>query len=181
MYSINVQAICDANHVFTDVVCRWPGSTHDSHIYKSSGIYIHLHGRNFPANSYLLGDSGYPLEHFLLTPILSPLTREECRYNDNHRKTRKVIEMSFGILKSRFRILHKTGGVIGYQIEKCVQIIMCCFILHNFARKNKIAEVPGDQYTNGDYVNDDEEAPNTENHNQLGRNIRDQLINYNFQ
>lgn len=29
-FSVNVQAICDSNYKFTNIVARWPGSTHDS-------------------------------------------------------------------------------------------------------------------------------------------------------
>jgi hypothetical protein len=36
--SLNVQAICDANMMFTNVVARWYGSAHDSRIYNESRI-----------------------------------------------------------------------------------------------------------------------------------------------
>ena len=29
-YSINVQAVCDSDAFITNIVARWPGSTHDS-------------------------------------------------------------------------------------------------------------------------------------------------------
>ena len=32
-YSINVQAICDSDAFITNIVARWPGSTHDSCIF----------------------------------------------------------------------------------------------------------------------------------------------------
>ncbi|XP_014673382.1 PREDICTED: putative nuclease HARBI1 [Priapulus caudatus] len=37
-HSMNVQAICDANMTITDVVARYPGSTHDSFILANSKI-----------------------------------------------------------------------------------------------------------------------------------------------
>lgn len=37
-YSINVQAICDHQCNFTNIVARWPGSTHDSRIFDNSNI-----------------------------------------------------------------------------------------------------------------------------------------------
>ena len=37
-YSINVQVICDASQRITNIVARWPGSTHDSRIYQNSRI-----------------------------------------------------------------------------------------------------------------------------------------------
>lgn len=33
-HSLNVQLICDAHYRITNVVARWPGSTHDSRIFK---------------------------------------------------------------------------------------------------------------------------------------------------
>ena len=29
-HSINVQAVCDADMIFSDVVAKWPDSTHDA-------------------------------------------------------------------------------------------------------------------------------------------------------
>lgn len=37
-FSLNVQAICDARYNFRDIVCRWPGSSHDSNIFQNSTI-----------------------------------------------------------------------------------------------------------------------------------------------
>ena len=37
-HSINVQVVCDHNLIFTDVVVKWPGSTHDTTIYNSSAF-----------------------------------------------------------------------------------------------------------------------------------------------
>ena len=51
------------------------------------------------ADGWLLGDSGYPLSTNLITPILSPVTPSEKRYNRAFLKTRKTIECTFGIWK----------------------------------------------------------------------------------
>ena len=37
-YSINVQAVCDSDAFITNIVARWPGSTHDSRIFENSNI-----------------------------------------------------------------------------------------------------------------------------------------------
>ncbi len=37
-FSLNVQAICDCDHMFTNIVVRWPGSTHDSRIFDNSVV-----------------------------------------------------------------------------------------------------------------------------------------------
>lgn len=59
--SINVQTISRANLLITDVVARWPGSTHDSTIYQNSRRYARFERGDY-MGAYLLGDSGYPLK-----------------------------------------------------------------------------------------------------------------------
>lgn len=59
--SINVQTISTAKLLITDVVARWPGSTHDSTIYQNSRRYQKFETGDY-RGCYLLGDSGYPLK-----------------------------------------------------------------------------------------------------------------------
>ena len=37
-YSINVQAVCESDAFITNIVARWPGSTHDSSIFDNNKI-----------------------------------------------------------------------------------------------------------------------------------------------
>ena len=55
------------------------------------------------SNQIIPGDSGYPLEPFLMTPVRNATTAAEEQHNIAHTKTRVTIEQTFGILKSRFR------------------------------------------------------------------------------
>ena len=58
-YSLNVQVVCDAEQRITNIVARWPGSTHDSRIFDLSSLKEEFeqeeHGQGI-----LLGDAGYP-------------------------------------------------------------------------------------------------------------------------
>ena len=54
VHTINVQAVCDANMVVTDLVAKWPGSSHDSFIWRSSGLY-QLFSRGRAPEGWLLG------------------------------------------------------------------------------------------------------------------------------
>lgn len=81
-HSVNVQLVFDANDRVTDVVARWPGSTHDSRILEYSGIKDLFEGGHLPNGNYhLLGDSGYGAKRWLLTPYLAPQGQQQIAYN----------------------------------------------------------------------------------------------------
>ncbi|CAI6373946.1 unnamed protein product [Macrosiphum euphorbiae] len=82
-HSINVQLICDSKLNILNVNALFPGSTHDIHVWNNSSILQtlqELHRRNHK-DFFLLGDSGYPLRQWLLTPIANPTTNAEIYYN----------------------------------------------------------------------------------------------------
>ena len=96
--------------MFTHAYVGWPGSRTDAHILKHSKLWRRTR-ELFPAGHYLIGDSGYPLLNWLVTPftkvqVLADATKGD--FNFNHASSRVVVEQAFGLLKSRFRIL-KTG------------------------------------------------------------------------
>lgn len=128
-HSINVQAICNAKLKIINCVARWPGSTHYSRILMNS--QIHNAFQRGDVQGVLLGDSGYPLKSWLLTPFLNPSTVPQMRYNTAHAKTRNVIERCFGVLKRRFHCLH---GELRMTPERVCNIICACVVLHNMAR-----------------------------------------------
>ncbi|XP_061188005.1 putative nuclease HARBI1 [Saccostrea echinata] len=135
-HSINVQAVVDADLRFTNAVCKFPGSTHDAYILQNSflpNLMVSLQ-----SGGWITGDSGYPLKEWLMTPIRKPSGGQEERYNSAHCRTRNVIERAFGVLKARFRCLHKTGGCLPYKPDKCTKIIECAIRLHNLAINEKV-------------------------------------------
>ena len=79
------QAVCNNKMEFIDLVARWPGSCNDSFILRRSNIYQSFERGAF-ANAILLGDSGYPLKTWLMTPLLQETSRVERRYNIAHKK-----------------------------------------------------------------------------------------------
>ena len=67
---------------FSNVVARWPGSTHDSHIFNRSQICQQLEdNHNNLERGILLGDSGYALKPYLMTPYYEPATTNQRAYN----------------------------------------------------------------------------------------------------
>ncbi|XP_053381130.1 putative nuclease HARBI1 isoform X2 [Mercenaria mercenaria] len=125
-HALNVQAIADAEMKFINVVIRWPGSTHDSFILTNSNISNELEQRN---NGWLLGDSGYALKNWLMTPFMHPVNVQQQR------------------------CLDRSGGHLSYQPKKAVHIIGACFSLHNFATEKKMPVPNHDDDDNHDDEN----------------------------
>lgn len=103
-FSLNCQAVVDANLLFTNLVARWYGSAHDATIFSNSRLYARFENNDI-TGGYLLGDSGYPCKPYLLTPLAAPATQAEQRYNGAHIQTRNTVERAFGVLKRRFPCL----------------------------------------------------------------------------
>ena len=70
-----------------------------------------------------------------MTPYQTPQTTGQQNYNAAHIRTHGVVERTFGLLKSRFRCLDKSGGTLLYAPNFVCQIIGACCILHNFAMR----------------------------------------------
>ncbi|XP_062609331.1 putative nuclease HARBI1 [Saccostrea cucullata] len=135
-HSTNTQAICNHEGKFTNIVAKWPGSNHDSFIFRESniGAYLEAHHRDLDIDGVLLGDSGYACSRYLVTPFLRPTSEAQMRYNNSHAQTRTVIERSFGWLKRRFLALH---GEIKCKPERAAKIIVACAVLHNIAQDRR--------------------------------------------
>ncbi|GBL85681.1 Putative nuclease HARBI1 [Araneus ventricosus] len=140
-FALNVQTIVDSDLVIRNVVARWPGSTHDSTIFNNSAACLTLQSNSLFRNYHLLGDSGYGLEKYLLTPFGNPRSPAEVRYNKSHVLTRNTVERKYGILKRRFPCL-SIG--LNCHIERVPAIIVACCVLHNLAIRLADPEPPAD-------------------------------------
>ncbi|KAK5649344.1 hypothetical protein RI129_000373 [Pyrocoelia pectoralis] len=143
-FSVNVQAVCNAQLKFFNVVARWPGSSHDSTIFNNSHLRAEFEQNIYP-NCAILGDSGYYLRTYLMTPLLEPRTERQQLYNQSHIRTRNVIERTFGVWKRRFPVLAYGCRL---KIETLLSVIISTAILHNIAIDNNEGEPPVD--ANGD-------------------------------
>ncbi|KAJ4444991.1 hypothetical protein ANN_06790 [Periplaneta americana] len=127
--------------ISTDIVARWPGSTHDSTIFHESRLRALLETREI-ANGYLLGDGGYPCKSYLLTPLQNPGTRAEQRYNTAHKATHNTVERQYGVWKRRFPVLSMG---LRCHLQNMSNIIVSTAVLHNIAiaaRENLPPEDP---------------------------------------
>ena len=136
-HSINVQGVCDANLKLLNVVCKWPGSTHDSFIWSSS-VLNQIFEDGEITGGWLLGDSAYPLRPWLLTPILNPTNRKEENYNTAHARARNAIEKCFGVWRMRFRCIDHSGGNLLYYPPRACKIIIATAVLHNICIVNNL-------------------------------------------
>ena len=117
--------------VFTNVVARWPGSTYDSHVFRTSNICTYLQNTHRSLDDgVLLGDSGYASSPFLMAPYTTTRNEAQEAYNNDHAKTRVIIEQTIGRWKRRFHVLH---GEIRMAPRKVCLIVRACAVLHNIA------------------------------------------------
>ncbi|XP_069062044.1 putative nuclease HARBI1 [Pleurodeles waltl] len=79
------------------------------------------------------GESAYAVRTCMMTPYLNPATPAEWRYNAAHRATRNMVERTFGLLKSRFLCLNRSGGPLQYSPKTTCRIVAACAIFHNIA------------------------------------------------
>jgi len=128
-FSINVQTICDADLRIQNIVCTFPGSTHDSTIFNHSSIRGRFE-RGEMSNSILVGDSGYGLKNYLMTPFLNPNGEGQNIYNEGQIRTRNVVERSYGVWKKRFPVLALGININSQFVES---IIVATAVLHNIA------------------------------------------------
>lgn len=137
-FSLNVQAVADANNFIRDIVVRWPGSAHDTNIFENSLLRMRFENGEFN-NGLLLGDSGYPIRSYLITPLLNPVTQGENLFNEAQIRSRNVVERTFGIWKRRFPVL---SSGLRCRLELIQNTIVSAAVLHNIAtERNDILPV----------------------------------------
>ena len=137
-YSIVCQAVVDRDKRFLDLFVGLPRSVNDSRVLRQSGLFRKAtDGRivEGPAVSqdgftpYLLGDKGYPLLSWLMTPYREGRhTVLETLYQRKHKRGRSVIEHTFGILKQAFRELQYKSKL---HVTFLLDVVTCCCYLHN--------------------------------------------------
>ncbi|XP_051203383.1 protein ALP1-like [Lolium perenne] len=146
----NVMAVCDFDLRFTSIVAGWPGSVHDTRIFKDTLLKFEANFPHPPPGRYYLVDSGYPNQDGYLSPytgtkyhlpefrLAGPPSGKQEIFNHAHSSLRNAIERAFGVLKQKWRILH---GISSYPIEKQTKIIIACLALHNFIRDSQLFDL----------------------------------------
>lgn len=154
------------------------GSTHDSFIWKHSAVRQELRTSHRNGQRWmLLGDSGYPLEPWLLTPDLNaPVGSPAWRYTSAHGKTRNCVERTNGAVKVRFRSIMEER-VLRYAPKIVGPLINACCALHNLCIAEGLPDFPAPNVRRARHI------PAEEQRNRLraeGLRIRNNIINSYF-
>ncbi|XP_039305175.1 protein ALP1-like [Solenopsis invicta] len=127
--SYNVQAIVDHNGRFCNVFANHPGSVHDAVVFK---VEKEINGQKIPF--MIVGDPAYPFLPWLIKSYSGSVSHEEESFNVYLNSARVFVEMAFGRLKARWRMLQKK---IDCHYKFVPQVIVACCVLHNFCEDNK--------------------------------------------
>ncbi|XP_067903110.1 putative nuclease HARBI1 [Heterodontus francisci] len=131
-HSLNVQLVCDHRSKMMQVCTHFSGSCHNSYILRKS-LLPGVFGAQIEVDCWILGDKGYPLCTWLMTPVRHPQCAAEERYNAAHASTRAIIKNIIGRLKMCLHCLDQSGKALQYTPERVSRTIIVCHALHNLA------------------------------------------------
>ena len=132
-YALNVQCIVDDRKRVLWVSYSHKGGSHDSSCLRETKLYdelMEIRDELYRLGYYILGDSAYAIESFLLPPYDNATSRSsEDDFNFYHSSARITVECAFGEIDLRWGIFWKrlTGS-----LEHSALIIEGAMRLHNF-------------------------------------------------
>jgi len=132
-HSVALRAVADYNYCFTyiDVGCN--GIVSDGVVFQNY-LYPALKNGLLPDGYCVVGDDAFPLKTYLIKPYNSvPLTKEEKIFNYHLIRARRIVENTFGILVSRFRMFEKK---VACKLSTVDKIVKACSALHNWLCKS---------------------------------------------
>ena len=129
-YALNCQVVANEKFIL-DVDCRWPGSTHDSRVWRMSDVKEYMERQR----RYLVaGDSGYPISEVLMKPFPTAEAANCPRktlFNRRISGLRTVMsENIYGVWKRRFPILK----AMRCDLVLSQKIVVATAILFNISR-----------------------------------------------
>lgn len=148
--SIVLFALVDHDYNFTYINVGSNGSASDGGIFRSSALYNALEENVLPDNGFIIGDDAFPLKSYLLKPysrLPRNLTYAEKIFNYRLSRTRRIVESTFGILRSKFRIYE---NLIACSVEVAERLIRTTCALHNWLRNVEATYMPPGTYDEGD-------------------------------
>lgn len=141
-HSMILQAIVDSDMKFRSIVTGWPGKMSDAMALQSSSFFDQCEKReklNGPLvftseetelREYIVGDEGYPLLPWLITPYKgSNLEESNAKFNERILATHSVAKKALTRLKDAWRMIK--GDLWRPDKHKLPRFILVCCILHN--------------------------------------------------
>ncbi|VEN53414.1 unnamed protein product [Callosobruchus maculatus] len=144
-FSIVLLAYCDADYKFTWVDIGAYGSEHDASIFRRSEmgrmletgtialpLPKRLPNSNIEMPYFFVGDEAFPLKTYIMRPYPGRyLNLQKSVFNYRLSRARRIIENSFGILASRWRVYRSPLLCSVKTTEAIVKATTC---LHNYLR-----------------------------------------------
>ena len=147
-YSIVLLAIANGEYEFTYVDIGAEGKCSDGGTWRKCTFHEYLYNPQNPLNIpppeqliginrimpyVLVGDDAFRMTQNLLKPFPGThLTRQQEIYNYRLSRCRRIVENTFGILTTRFRVFQRTLEVHPNFVQ---DIVMASCVLHNFLHK----------------------------------------------
>ena len=129
VFGLNVQAVCDikCRFLFFGVVA--PGKCGDQVAFERTPLFQYT--KELPDGYYIIGDAAYSVGEKMLTPFTGGHRNDPAKdaYNFFLSQLRIRIEMSFGLLTNKWRILQ---APLQTSLQLSSEIVMACGRLHNF-------------------------------------------------
>ena len=150
-HSVVMLATVNSNLEFTYVNVGAPGRCNDASVFSRSNladvIQLPIYQNHFitvnqvKVQCHLIADSAFALDRTLMKPfpIRPDMPKENATFNYRLSKCRCSVERAFGLLKNRFRLLHKK---LEFDLDNTKVIIKAAAVLHNICIAN------GDSFEN---------------------------------
>lgn len=148
-FSIILLALADSDYNFLFADIGTHGRMSDGGVFNDSLLYERIHGnddnfpesvplpgRNMPVPYVFVSDAAFALSRRVMKPYpgVPPHGSQKRVFNQQLSRARAVIECTFGIMTSVFRVFEKPMLL---QPEKAAIITLTCVILHNFLKRSR--------------------------------------------
>lgn len=132
-YGILLHAIVDGHMRFRFVQYGYGASNGDSRVLQSSGLWKAQSSSDpwVPPPYYLVADSAYPMQQWLVRPLTEreAQSNKDYTYNNYVSRTRIVVEQAFGKLKKQWTAIAEPHSNVGP--AKVSSLLGAALVLHN--------------------------------------------------